>query len=273
VFERSDEQNPVGAAAPLRKLMNRWFGPLVLSRARRARRASSAFRKVAHAIGGLLLLLAAGGAQAALVTVTVEGVLDQVRDDFSLVPDLGVGDPFVASYTYDDDDNTTSSGRCPPASNCDTYVFPALPEIGFEFLVGGLRFGLDNASGPAVPLQITVADTPVGDELLVEIWEKDYDPGLGIVGNFLFTGGTGFLSSTALQDPSLEQTERAIVLLILQLDAAEGGGIRETYLRGSIASLRVVPEPAPLAFTCLVIGGLILVRRMPSAPIHEVADK
>jgi len=92
-------------------------------------------------VGVCLLALAAPLANAELVTIHIEGVIDTVEDDgYYLEDQIHVGDIITGWYTYDTDTPDTN-----PSGNVGDYEHSTSP-YGVHLTVGGFTFMTDSTN-------------------------------------------------------------------------------------------------------------------------------
>ena len=202
--------------------------------------------------GVLVLGLLASPAQAELITIQIEGVVNTVEDDGDYLEDpIHVGDIITGWYTYDTD--TPDSN---PSDNVGDYEHSTSP-YGVHLTVGGFTFMTD----------------PTNVDFLLEIINDSTSGGLhdayGLISyeNMdIQSGATVDSISWWLRDDSAEALSSALLpntapiitdwgsRNLLRLDGERGGYIIDGHVTFAI------PEPYTLLF--LGLGILSVVRRV-----------
>jgi len=197
------------------------------------------------------LILWPSPAEATLITIEIEAVVDSVDDPFGyLEGNITPADIISGIYTYDTD--TPDSSPLPGAGRYEHYAHPA----GFSLSVGGLDFVTD----------------PANTDFLIEIVNNyPYDDGYGVVSynNLPLSNGTsvnntswGLKDYSATAISSIELTATAPVLDdwdVNRLAVNGGTRARPFGIMSHVTSAVVIPEPATVLL--LSFGGLIFVRR------------
>jgi hypothetical protein len=191
-------------------------------------------------------------AEATLVTIAIEAVVDSVDDPFGyLEGNITPGDIITGIYIYDT--ATPDSSPLPGAGRYEHYAHPA----GFALSVGGLDFVTD----------------PANTHFLIEIVNNyPSDDGYGVVSynNLPVSNGTSVNNiSWALKDysatalSSVELTTTAPVLTDWQvnhLNIGGGPGRSGFVFQAHVTSAVVIPEPSTILL--LGFGTIALVRKV-----------
>lgn len=205
-----------------------------------------------------LLFVVCEPAGAALITIAIEAVVDDVQDpDNYLEGRIEIGDLITGTYTYDTD--TPDSSPLPGAGRYEYYAYPC----GFLLNVGGLDFVTDYAN----------------TDFLIEI-VNNYpdDDGYGVVSykNLPLPDGTavssiawGLRDGSATAISSAELTSISPVLSDWEtnfLQFGAGPGSRDTGepptgfgIMAHVTSAVLIPEPTTVLL--LAFGGLIFVQK------------
>jgi len=192
--------------------------------------------------------------QATLITIQIEGVVDDVYDPFDyLGGKIKVGDSIIGSYTYDL--STPDSNPIPQVA--DYYHYAS--SCGISLTVGGFEFKTD----------------PANVDFLVEII-NDYTSGglqdnYGLISynnlplpNGVSVGGIDW-SLTDSSATALSSTKLPITAPVLEdwefNRLSVGGGSRERAFGffGRVTAVGLIPEPGTLLL--LGLGGLMLIKR------------
>jgi hypothetical protein len=194
-------------------------------------------------------------AQAALITIGIEAVVDEVYDPFGyLEGNITPGDIITGSYTYDLD----MLDSVPEYPTVGRYEHHA-PPFGISLTVGGFEFKTDPDS---VDFLVGIANNVVSDGLHDSYWLNSYNnlP----LSNDAPVGGISWTlrdsSATALS--SINLLTNAPVLDdwgFNRLNIGGGTRARPFGIQGHVTSVVVIPEPATVLL--FSFGGLIFVRR------------
>jgi len=192
--------------------------------------------------------------EAALVTIEIEGVVDDVVDpDYFLNGRIDIGDVITGSYTYDTSTPNSSPLPLPYGARYEHFAYPS----GFSLSVGGLDFMTDPANTSFL-LEI-INDYPYDDAYIVVSYENlplAYGPRVNNIAWYLKD-----YSGTAIS--TVDLTSAAPLLGDWQgnhLSIGGGPGDRVGFVVvGHVTSAVVVPEPATVFLFSL--GGLILGRK------------
>ncbi len=186
--------------------------------------------------------------QGKLITIEVEGVVDDVRDQAGhLEGKVEVGDIIIGWYTYDT--STPDSAPSPSGALYEHYNSPA----GISLSIGDFNFrtnpdnvdfaiGILNDYPPSMKDQFWLTsynNLPLPNEAIVDIisWQLD-DP-----------TGTALSSTDLLPGPPILDNWESVFGLGIQ--------IGKSHIRGHITS--AIPEPVTMIF--LTLGGLFLRKR------------
>jgi hypothetical protein len=191
------------------------------------------------------------GASAALVTIEIEAVVDEVGDPHGYLGGrITSGDTVTGSYTYD-----TSTADSNPSSQGADYRHYQAP-CGISLSVGGFEFRTDPGNVDFL-IQI-IDDYPPEDNYLVRSRNNLPLP------DGTYVGGISWVledpSGTALSSDALPATAPVLD----DWGSNElwfGGGIRGDAFGviSHVTSAAVIPEPG--AIVLLGVGALILVKR------------
>jgi hypothetical protein len=205
------------------------------------------------------LVCCGGRTQGAIITIAIEGVVDDVRDrDNYLEGRINVGDLITGTYTYD-----TDTPDANPSSQVGEYEHFAYP-CGFSLSVGGLNFKTDFSPGAPEYFTMWITNGSSGvDGISVKGYNNLPLPDGTSVNNIIW-----YLQDTSQSAISSIELPRTAPVLddwdfnFLQL--AAGGDVRADPQPGfgiaaHVTSAVVIPEPTTILL--LGLGGLMFVRR------------
>jgi len=198
-------------------------------------------------VGVCLLALVAPLANAELVTINIEGVVDTVEDDgYCLEDQIHVGDIITGWYTYD----TATPDTNPSTNGADYWHYS--PPCGIFLTVGGFEFRTDSAN---VNVLIEIVDNyPPDDDYLLRSYNN-----LSLSNGSLVDHISWWLydpTGTALSSDDLSTTPP--VLENWNLNDLTIYGERVGYLiHGHVTS--AIPEPATIFL--LVVGACVALRK------------
>jgi len=198
------------------------------------------------------LVLYSSLAEGALITIQIEGVVDNVMDVGNyLEGKIKVGDTFTGSYTYDSDTPDSS-----PLDLVQGNYWHYNPPAGISLNVGGFDFKTDPAN---VEFHVAIRNDiqPGGSDIYA----------LGSSNNLLLSNGTSVEGITwqlydptgnALSSDALPTT--APVLEDWQSNVLHIYGYKDRFhIYATVTSAQIIPEPA----TILMLGfGCLLLRKI-----------
>lgn len=201
------------------------------------------------------MLMFSPPARAELVTIVIEGVVDDVVDpDYFLNGQINIGDVITGSYTYDTDIPNSS-----PFSGIGRYEHYAYP-CGISLDVDGLNFKTDFSPGLPDCFTMWITNGSSGVDGISVISDNNLPlPDGTRVNNIVW-----YLQDTSENAiSSIELPTTAPVLGAWQENFLSiGGGIRSRegfVFLSHVTSAVVIPEPTTILV--LGLGGFIFVRR------------
>ena len=202
-------------------------------------------------VGVCVLTLVAPLANAELITIQIEGVVDTVEDDGDYLEDqIHVGDIITGWYTYDTD--TPDSNPAYEVAHYQHTIQPA----GITLHIGGVEFKTDFAD---VDFLVGITNDGTSGGLHDSYWIVSHNNELlpngasvdSILWNLENSGGTALHSTDLpLLPPNLYDWQ----VNHLRLDGERG----EYMIHGQVLS--AVPEPCTLLF--LGLGVLSVIRKV-----------
>ncbi|MCB9849789.1 MAG: hypothetical protein H6817_03710 [Phycisphaerales bacterium] len=186
-----------------------------------------------QSVAAILILTAiTTPAAGTVLTIEFDGVIDFVEDTLPFSDTIGIGTPFEGSYSYDSD----TPDNFPNDPTAGGYSFP---NSSMSFKIGDLAFSTPD-------LRMTIWDISLFD--VYEVSNSSPFSAHGVdwgLARITLRDDTGTaLASDALpvNAPDLEDFDFARALLLRRIDQ------RESSIKGTVTSIRLVPEPGTLTF-------------------------